>query len=54
MLEYSYKILSKMSFDKDLFRKELKKCLSSMAKQDAETLQQWVNANYKDMLGSAK
>ena len=54
MLEYSYKILSKVSFDKDLFRKELKKCLSYLAQQDAQTLQDWVNANYKSLLVPSK
>ncbi len=54
MLEYSYKILSKVSFDKDLFRKELKKCLSYLAQKDAQKLQAWVNANYKSMLVPSK
>ena len=54
MLEYSYKILSKVSFDKDLFRKELKKCLCYLAQKDAQKLQEWVNANYKALLISSK
>ena len=50
MLEYSKKILTKMSFDADLFRKELKKCLGYLTPQDAKILRKWANANYGDLV----
>ncbi len=50
MLEYCYQILSKMSFDKDLFSKELRKCLGYLNPQDAETLKDWAEENYKNLM----
>jgi len=52
MLEYCYKVLTKMSFDADLFRKELKKCLGYLTPGDAEILQDWAIANYKDLVAA--
>ena len=34
MLEFTKKILSKVSFDKDLFKKELKKSINWMSKKE--------------------
>ena len=34
MLEFTKKILSKVSFDKDLFKKELKKSVNWMSKKE--------------------
>ena len=50
MLAYCKKILTKMSFDADLFRKELKKCLGYLTPQDAKILQSWANAHYGDLV----
>lgn len=50
MLEYCYKILTKMSFDRDLFQKELRKCLGYLTPKDAATLQEWVESNYKNLM----
>lgn len=41
-----------MSFDADLFRKELKKCLGYLTPGDAEILQDWAIANYKDLVAA--
>ncbi len=42
MLEYSKTILEKVSFDKSLFEKELKKALKMLVECDRKELQQWV------------
>lgn len=52
MLEYCYKILTKMSFDADLFRKELKKCLGYLTPNDAAILRNWAHENYKDLMAA--
>lgn len=52
MLEYCYKVLTKMSFDADLFRKELKKCLGYLTPGDAEILRGWARENYKDLIAA--
>ena len=41
MLEFSKKILSKVSFDKDLFKKELKKSTQWMSKKELNLLKIW-------------
>ena len=41
MLEFSKKILSKVSFDKDLFKKELKKSTKWMSKNELLQLKIW-------------
>ena len=41
MLEFSKKILSKVSFDKTLFRKELQKSTRWLNKKDVITLKIW-------------
>ena len=41
MLEFSKKILSKVSFDKTLFRKELQKSTRWLNKQEVITLKIW-------------
>lgn len=52
MLDYCYKVLTKMSFDKDLFRKEFKKCLGYLTPSDAEILQGWARENYKELIAA--
>lgn len=41
MLEYSKVILSKVSFDPNLFKKELKKALTWVSKREQRLLLQW-------------
>ena len=41
MLEFTKKILSKVSFDKDLFKKEFKKSTKWMSKNDLLQLKIW-------------
>ena len=41
MLEFSKKILSKVSFDKNLFRKELRKSTMWLNKKEVITLKIW-------------
>ena len=41
MLEFSKKILSKVSFDKKLFRKELLKSVRWLSKKEVITLKIW-------------
>ena len=41
MLEFSKKILSKVSFDKKLFRKELSKSVRWLSKKEVVTLKIW-------------
>ena len=41
MLEFTKKILSKVSFDKDLFKKELKKSTRWMSKKELTHLKIW-------------
>tara|TARA_B100001250_G_C19179932_1_gene520511 strand:+ start:281 stop:466 length:186 start_codon:yes stop_codon:yes gene_type:complete len=46
MLEFSKKILRKVSFDKNLFRKELQKSRSWLNKKEAITLKIWSLATF--------
>lgn len=41
MLEYVKTILSKVSFDKILFEKELRKAFRFLGKEELQQLQQW-------------
>ena len=41
MLEFTKKILSKVSFDKNLFKKELSKSARWLSKQEVITLKIW-------------
>jgi hypothetical protein len=41
MLEFSKKILSKVSFDRKLFKKELRKSISWVSKKEVITLKIW-------------
>ncbi len=45
-LEYTKTILSKVSFDKELFQKELLKAFSGMRKIDVIRLKYWALDNY--------
>lgn len=46
MLEYAYVILQKLSFDKELFTKELKKCIAYLNTDETKQLQNWVQKHY--------
>jgi hypothetical protein len=46
MLEYSKIILEKVSFDRKLFEKELKKALRQLVGKDREELTQWATTRF--------
>ncbi|WP_340111044.1 hypothetical protein [Maribellus mangrovi] len=48
MLEYAKIILPKVSFSKDLFRKELNKCINWVEPDQIGELYTWCNANFKN------
>ena len=41
MLNYFKKILEKVSFDRNLFEKELKKAIKSLVAEEVEELRKW-------------
>lgn len=49
MLEYVKTILQKVSFDKDLFEKELKKALNSLGLDEIKHLKNWCYEKFSDM-----
>jgi hypothetical protein len=51
MLELSKKVLSKVSFDRLLFRKELRKAISWVSKEDLVHLQMWCVITYGHLYG---
>ncbi len=57
MLEYAKVILPKVSFDKGLFSKELKKCINWVEKEQLHELHSWCFAKfgniYPDVLSEA-
>lgn len=50
MLAYCKMILEKMTIDKGLFQKELKKAFKLLLPDEAKELSQWVNRNYPHMI----
>ena len=46
MLELSKKVLDKVSFDRALFKKELKKSISWLKKDDINKLKAWCLASF--------
>jgi hypothetical protein len=48
MLDYAKIILPKVSFSKQLFRKELTKCLQWVEPGEVKELHDWCNENFKD------
>ena len=46
MLEFSKKVLNKVSFDKTLFRKELQKSLRWLSKKEMTHLKIWALATF--------
>lgn len=49
MLEYAKVILPKVSFSKDLFMKELNKCINWVEKDQIRELYTWCNENFKEI-----
>jgi len=48
MLEFSKKILSKVSFDRKLFKKELRKSISWVSKTEVITLKIWTLTTFSE------
>ena len=49
MLEYAKVILPKVSFSKELFRKELNKCIHWVEPEQIHELYTWCQENFKEM-----
>ncbi len=49
MLEYARVILPKVSFSRDLFRKELEKCINWVGDSELINLKEWCFENFKDV-----
>lgn len=49
MLEYAKVILPKVSFSRDLFRKELQKCIKWVGESEINQLQDWCFENFMEM-----
>ena len=52
MFEYSNEILTKVSFDKDLFRKELLKAIKWLTADERKLLMIWCFATFHDRYGA--
>ena len=51
MLEYTKTVLGKVSFSRDLFRKELKKSFELLKKDEIVLLQAWCLVTFGDIYG---
>ena len=51
MLEYFKTILSKVSFDKRLFEKELRKAIKSLVSKELEELKNWCYIKFGHIYG---
>jgi hypothetical protein len=49
MLEYAKIILPKVSFSRELFAKELRKCINWVEENQQNELYTWCNANFREM-----
>ena len=49
MLEYAKVILPKVSFSRDLFQKELAKCIKWVEKSELNQLKDWCFENFMDL-----
>jgi hypothetical protein len=49
MLEYAKVILPKVSFSRDLFRKELAKCISWVGESEIGNLKEWCYENFLEI-----
>ncbi|MEO1050467.1 MAG: hypothetical protein AAFX87_07565 [Bacteroidota bacterium] len=52
MLDYVKTILMKVSFDRGLFEKELRKALSVLITDEVRELKKWCYANFDNQYGS--
>ena len=49
MMEYARVILPKVSFSRELFRKELMKCIDWVGESELSELKEWCFENFKEM-----
>ena len=49
MLEYAKVILPKVSFSRELFRKELTKCINWVGDSELDHFKNWCYDNFKEM-----
>jgi hypothetical protein len=49
MLEYARVILPKVSFSRELFRKELVKCINWVGDSEVNSLKEWCFENFMEM-----
>lgn len=49
MLKYSFIILEKVSFDKDIFKKELKKSVNWLKNKEVILLHYWCKKKYSNL-----
>jgi len=49
MLEYARVILPKVSFSRDLFRKELVKCINWVGDSELDSLKEWCYENFMEI-----
>ncbi len=49
MFEYAKVILPKVSFSRELFRKELAKCMKWVEPNELDEFTQWCNENFGEM-----
>ena len=49
MLEYAKVILPKVSFSRELFRKELTKCINWVGDSEFDQFKSWCYDNFKEM-----
>jgi hypothetical protein len=49
MLEYAKVILPKVSFSRDLFRKELAKCINWVSESEIGHLKEWCFENFREI-----
>jgi hypothetical protein len=49
MLEYARVILPKVSFSRELFRKELVKCINWVGDSEVNSLKEWCIENFMEM-----
>ena len=49
MLEYSKNVLSKVSFDKALFEKELIKAIKKLVEQELKALKKWCYKKFSNL-----
>lgn len=52
MLEYFKTILSKVSFDKVLFEKELRKAIKALVKDEIDELRKWCYTHFGQTYGN--